>query len=211
MADNFTFTQGSGTTAASDNIGGVHFQRLKVAVGADGENLGDLGGMTVDTSKQGIFVRERPDMREFIPAVTVNTAAYVAGDCIGGLLTISSAVSQAGNWLRFSRLVAATLVDTGGITVWAFDDNPSGTTFTDHAAFPSIAAADISKVRWVQAITAASKGGFYYHEASAVAANDMPAFPLVGTSLYLAIAVTGTPDFVASGDFKLLSLIAERL
>lgn len=36
MADNVAITAGSGTTIASDDIGGVQFQRVKIGVGADG-------------------------------------------------------------------------------------------------------------------------------------------------------------------------------
>lgn len=36
MADNVTITQGSGTTIATDDIGGVHYQRVKPTLGADG-------------------------------------------------------------------------------------------------------------------------------------------------------------------------------
>lgn len=36
MADNVSITAGSGTNVATDDIGGVHYQRVKVALGADG-------------------------------------------------------------------------------------------------------------------------------------------------------------------------------
>lgn len=36
MADNLAYTPGSGATVASDEIGGVHYQRIKNAYGADG-------------------------------------------------------------------------------------------------------------------------------------------------------------------------------
>jgi hypothetical protein len=36
MADNVAITAGSGTTIATDDIGGVQYQRVKVALGADG-------------------------------------------------------------------------------------------------------------------------------------------------------------------------------
>lgn len=36
MADNYTFTEGSGKTGASDDIGSVHYPRIKVSWGADG-------------------------------------------------------------------------------------------------------------------------------------------------------------------------------
>lgn len=36
MADNVAITAGSGTTIASDDVGGVQYQRVKLALGADG-------------------------------------------------------------------------------------------------------------------------------------------------------------------------------
>ena len=43
MADNTVLNEGSGgNTFASDDIGGVHYQRIKVTVGADGVNDGDV-------------------------------------------------------------------------------------------------------------------------------------------------------------------------
>ncbi|MBA2689392.1 MAG: hypothetical protein H0U63_01150 [Burkholderiales bacterium] len=36
MVDNFTFTQGTGFTGASDDVAGVHFPRVKVTWGVDG-------------------------------------------------------------------------------------------------------------------------------------------------------------------------------
>jgi hypothetical protein len=42
MADNFDITPGSGGKAATDDIGGVHFQRIKLIHGADGTNEGDV-------------------------------------------------------------------------------------------------------------------------------------------------------------------------
>jgi hypothetical protein len=42
MADNFSFTAGSGSTGAADNIGGVLYPRIKLVHGADGTNDGDV-------------------------------------------------------------------------------------------------------------------------------------------------------------------------
>ena len=36
MADNLGYTQGSGSSVATDEVGGVHYQKVKVDVGADG-------------------------------------------------------------------------------------------------------------------------------------------------------------------------------
>lgn len=61
MADNVAITEGSGKNIAADDIGGVLHQRVKVTVGADGTNDGDVssanplpvsvsGSVTVDGS-----------------------------------------------------------------------------------------------------------------------------------------------------------------
>ena len=42
MPDNVGYTPGSGATVASDDIGGVQFQRVKLIHGADGVNAGDV-------------------------------------------------------------------------------------------------------------------------------------------------------------------------
>lgn len=44
MADNVAFTPGSGATGATDDIGGVHYPRVKFAVGADGSASDAVGG-----------------------------------------------------------------------------------------------------------------------------------------------------------------------
>lgn len=48
MADNVGYTPGTGATVAADDIGGVLFQRLKVALGGDGVNQGDVQGLASD-------------------------------------------------------------------------------------------------------------------------------------------------------------------
>ena len=42
MADNVAITAGSGTSIATDDIGGVQYQRVKVAIGADGAAIPGL-------------------------------------------------------------------------------------------------------------------------------------------------------------------------
>lgn len=60
MADNFSLTAGSGTSIATDDISSVHYQRVKLGVGADGKYselqpclVGGLAGSTVDTTIVG--------------------------------------------------------------------------------------------------------------------------------------------------------------
>jgi len=50
MADNVAITEGSGTTVATDDVSGVHYQKVKLAIGAnDAANLLAVGAGAVDT------------------------------------------------------------------------------------------------------------------------------------------------------------------
>jgi hypothetical protein len=42
MADNLPYTPGSGATVASDEVGGAHYQRIKLVKGPDGVVDGDI-------------------------------------------------------------------------------------------------------------------------------------------------------------------------
>ena len=56
MADNVTYTPGTGATIAADEIGGVLHQRVKISVGADG-TAADLSTTTpMPTQEQGELV-----------------------------------------------------------------------------------------------------------------------------------------------------------
>jgi hypothetical protein len=58
MADNVPITAGSGTSIATDDAGGVHFQRFKLDVGGDGVSVPIVGSDTVpDNQVQGVPVR----------------------------------------------------------------------------------------------------------------------------------------------------------
>lgn len=55
MADNLAWTPGSGATIAADDIGGVHYQRVKLSLGADGSAADAPGdgtnGLDVDVTR----------------------------------------------------------------------------------------------------------------------------------------------------------------
>ena len=76
MSDNIAVTPGSGATAAADNIGGVLFQRVKVTVGADGTNDGDVA------TGNPMPVREidPSTTTAFGPITTANTVLFSAVD-----------------------------------------------------------------------------------------------------------------------------------
>jgi hypothetical protein len=79
MADNVTVSQGTGTTIAADDIGGVMHQRVKLSLGADGTaNDASAGAGVVGTGTQRITLASDD------PAVavlgTISDAAWTSGD-----------------------------------------------------------------------------------------------------------------------------------
>lgn len=68
MADNIAITSGAGTTVASDDIGGVQFQRIKLIHGVDGVNAGDVA----ETNPLPVTLRsDTPAYSVFVPAQAV--------------------------------------------------------------------------------------------------------------------------------------------
>ena len=65
MSDNVGYTPGSGATIAADNIGGVLHQRVKVTVGPDGVNDGDVSAanpLPTTTGPLEWFMRQIRDL-----------------------------------------------------------------------------------------------------------------------------------------------------
>lgn len=152
MADNVAITAGSGTTIATDDISGVHYQRVKLvdgtldgtsAIGGDatngldvdvtriqaGENhLGEVGGKTAIVSASVT----RP----------ANTTQYAAGDAVTDSTSAPTRITFA-SIARVNNgsgvIVAATLIDSvnagtkGQFELWLFDT--SVTPDNDNSAF----------------------------------------------------------------------------
>lgn len=61
MTDDLGYTPGSGASVATDNVGGRHYQRMKVVTGADGSVTGDVSAAnpmpTFDENTYGMMVR----------------------------------------------------------------------------------------------------------------------------------------------------------
>lgn len=49
MADNVTITPGSGATVATDDVGGVQFQKVKLDLGGDGLSVPVVGALPIST------------------------------------------------------------------------------------------------------------------------------------------------------------------
>lgn len=137
MADNVNITPGTGATVATDDIGGVQHQRVKVVAGADGTAVGDLTGRTVDGGTgAAIAVDPRPKVSRVkvsSAGLTTATTAYVAGDQLGTILEFTNAVRSSGG---SAVIQSATLVDdaaiVGAVDLFLFDR--SVTLAADNAA-----------------------------------------------------------------------------
>jgi hypothetical protein len=78
MADNLGYTPGSGATVASDDIGGVQHQRVKISVGEDGSAT-DLSA----TNPMPVLVSDASTGTSFGPITTANTILFAAIDTTG--------------------------------------------------------------------------------------------------------------------------------
>lgn len=211
MADNYTFADFSAAskTAAADDVGGVLIPRAKIVAGANNENLGDVGGTVVESSRVALYTRERGSYAILQPTITGSTTpAYTAGDNVGGLLTIASVVPTAGDAIRVTGITLSSLVNPTGFDVYLLRDTPGGT-YTDNAV-NTILAADRAKTVSMLTGTATVKGGTYWTEFGPSNSAYLPEFTLVGTSLYMLVAFTGTPTLAATTDTK-LSVFYEKL
>ena len=91
---------------------------------------------------------------------TVDTAAYADGDLMGTKMTFSNALPlETGCGLLRSVRISDLAGQTGAFDLVLFESDPSGTTFTDNAAF-DIADTDLSKVMCVINFPAASQFAF---------------------------------------------------
>jgi hypothetical protein len=91
MADGVSITQGSGTTIFTDDVGGVHYQGIKIVLGADGaaDTLVDSGQQLMADSVPVVLASDHSDVK-----VTLDSEAVVlgAGAAAIGKLSANSGV-----------------------------------------------------------------------------------------------------------------------
>jgi hypothetical protein len=133
--------------------------------------------------------------------LTVTVAAYVAGNNVGGLQNIVGALRAPG---AAAKLISLTVTDHShqdpALDLIFFGAKPSAT-FTDHAAFPTLSAADTALILGRISLVAgdwAAIGGAGV--ATKTAVNLGVVESPNGSGLWLAINTSGTPTFVAASD-----------
>lgn len=149
-------------------------------------------------------------MTKIVVAPAPDTNIYASGDLIGAKLTLIPAVS--GGLAGVIRAVS--LVDqakqNAAIDILFFDDDPSGTTFTNNAAI-DIADADMTKLVGFAQIPATSGYAAFNDNNLGQAQNLFIPFVLDdGKALYAALVSRGTPTFAATTDLSLNVLVEKH-
>lgn len=223
MADNVAITAGSGTNIASDDIGGVQFQRVKLTAGTDGTNTGDLAGRTVTSALAStgatdvaVYVDPRVQRQIFTVTPTIsNGVAYTSGDYLGGLNTVANAARFSGGG---GVITSVTVLDKTQAQRSAFDIvlfNSAITATTDNGAW-AVSDADMAKcIGVISVLTTDYNTAFPGTPLNSVAfkpdtkTNTLPqamAIPYYcsgGTSLYVQLLVRGTPTYTSTSDLVL--------
>lgn len=127
--------------------------------------------------------------------VGANTDAYTAGDLVGGKLTLAD-VFLVGP--KEPYLLSITVQDltkqNAALDFVFFDSDPTGTTFTNNAAF-DVADADLPKILGYVSLTDYSS----FNDNSVGSVNSIGlAVKPTGTALYAAIVARGTPTYGAN-------------
>lgn len=95
MADNVQVTAGSGTTVATDEIGGVHYPRGKVGWGADGAYVDVSAAAPLPVSIGTAVAVTGPLTDTQLRATPVPVSGTVAVSALGGTVTVSGPLTDA--------------------------------------------------------------------------------------------------------------------
>lgn len=135
----------------------------------------------------------------------VDTSAYAAGDLIGSAAIMLPKALGVGHKERAGLIQSVTIIDlakqAADIDVVFFDEKPTGTTFTDNAAFDP-ADADLDKIIGYASVTDYSS----FNDSAIGQVNNL-VIPFVladlGAPLWAALVSRGTPTFSAAADLTL--------
>lgn len=132
MADNVAITEGSGTTIAADEIAGAKHQRVKVTLGADGTNDGDVSSanpmpITGDITRVRNVVDGTISTVTFVPVVqrvqnvvdgTLTTVTGVdrVRNIVDGTISTVTSLGTATRVDRVMNLIDGTLSTVGAVT-----------------------------------------------------------------------------------------------
>lgn len=207
MADNVAVTQGSGTTVATDDASGAHYQKIKIVDGTADSTAAIPGDAT-----NGLYVNPKRRTVRVQVTPTIDTNAYTSGDCLGGLMSIANATSYSGGG---GRLVGVTVLDKTQAQRAAMDLLFYSQSVTMAGNNSPFAASDADQAFCVGGI---SLGSWSYlaafagtplnsiatwpspaSAATSVQAGYMP-YVCATTTLFCQAVVRGTPTYTSASD-----------
>lgn len=212
MADNFVFTPGSGANGASDDIGGVHYQRIKQTLGADGVATADQAGRVVSGSDGAAYVDNRIYRSVFTITPAINTSIYASGDCLGGLNTITNAARYSGGGGVITSVVVLdkTQAQRAAIDLFFFSTsvtsagNNNPVAFSDADMGNFIGSISILTGTYNTAFPGTPLNSVAFLPDTKTAANPsslaIPYYCSGSTSLYMQAVVRGTPTYTSASD-----------
>ncbi len=202
MSDNVPVTAGSGTTVATDDVSGVHYQRFKLTDGTADSST------PIPGSANGLYVDPHPATTQIQVAstgLTTATTAYTANDQLGAQLTFANAVRVSGGT---GIVQSAVLVDkariVGAVDLYLFDR--SVTLASDNAA-AGVSDADALFCQGVISLPSPSSvANNYILSQSAIGLG----IKMNATSLYVSMVTrAGHTFFGAAGDLVLTLTILQ--
>lgn len=193
MADNTEITAGAGTSVATDDVGGVHYQRIKLVDGT-----ADSSSAIPGSSTKGLYVDPRGSTVLKSVTPTISTGIYAAKDAIGGIMEFTNAArTSAAGGIVESVVIVDKDQERTGIDLVLFSATVAGTV-TDNAAFDPT---DADLANCVGVIPIAS-GDYFDFSDNAVASRSGVglAYVCAATSLFGVLVARATPTYTATSD-----------
>jgi hypothetical protein len=220
IADNIDITPGSGRTVATDEVGTVNYQQVKLTDGTLNSSAVIPGDAT-----SGLFTNPKRSIIRVQQTPTVSTSpAYTSGDQLGGLMTIANAARVSGNG---GLIRGIALLNKGNVAAFDLDllfFTQTVTTAADNAAatfsdtdmeslvgFAQIDTTDFlaafagTPANYVMSIPNVNSAAGTTQRASSL---EIP-YTCAATSLFCAAIVRGTPTLAGTSDL-VFSFIVER-
>jgi hypothetical protein len=107
MADNLGYTEGAGAEVATDDIGGIQHQRVKITMGPDGVSEGDVSSSNpLPINAKGELIEAIEAMRQAIQSLNRTIGLAQVNPLTGSMFVdgsrvtqpISGTVNQGGTW-----------------------------------------------------------------------------------------------------------------
>ena len=95
MSDNLGYTEGAGAEVATDDVGGIQYQRIKLTLGADGVNDGDVSSSNpMPVAAYGELIEAIEAMRQAIHTLTRTIGLAQVNPLTGRMLVDPSGVTS---------------------------------------------------------------------------------------------------------------------